>query len=72
VILELGGATPEGLRMSLDGEDVTDRCAIRTDRAQPPRRAEIVLAGVPAGEHAAELEWPGGGSHAWRFALTAD
>jgi hypothetical protein len=69
-VLELeGGWSQEGLRVRLDGEDVTERCAIRTDRAWPPRRAEIVLAGVSAGEHRAELEWPGGGPHTWRFAL---
>ena len=33
-VLELDGDwSEEGLRVRLDGEDVTDRCAIRTDRA---------------------------------------
>jgi hypothetical protein len=72
-VLELDGDwSEEGLRVRLDGEDVTGRCAIRTDRAWPPRRAEIVLAGVSSGEHRAELEWPGGRPQAWNFALAAD
>ena len=72
-VLELEGDwSEEGLRFRLDGEDVTGRCAIRTDRAWPPRRAEIVLTGVGSGEHRAELEWPGGEPHAWRFALGSD
>jgi hypothetical protein len=65
-----GDWSEEGLRVRLDGVDVTERCAIRTDRAWPPRRAEIVLADVGAGEHRAELEWPGGAPHAWRFAVS--
>jgi len=51
--------SPEGVRLLLDGEDVTDRCQIRTDRAHPPRRAEIVLAGLPPGAQQAHLSWRG-------------
>ena len=70
-ILELEeGWSEDGVRLRLDGEDVTARCAIRTDRAWPPRRAEIVLTGVGPGTHSAELEWPGGdGPHLWRFVV---
>jgi len=62
------------LRLALDGEDVTARCAVRTDRAHPPRRADLVLAGpLGAGEHEAEVSWltPGGAqrTHRWRFAV---
>jgi hypothetical protein len=38
-----GEWAPDGLRMWLDGTEVTERCAVRTDRAWPPRRAELVL-----------------------------
>lgn len=67
-VLEIDrGWSPEGLRLVVDGEDVTGRCAIRTDRAWPPRRAEIVLSGLAAGGHQAELTCPGADPHAWRF-----
>jgi hypothetical protein len=70
-VLELEpGWSDEGLFLHLDGEDVTARCAIRTDRAWPPRRAEVVLGDVEPGEHRAELRWPGG-AHAWSFAVAA-
>jgi hypothetical protein len=67
---------PEGLRLTLDGEDVTARCALRTDLAQPPRRADLVLAGPLApGEHEAVVSWPEAAGapreHAWRFAVGA-
>jgi hypothetical protein len=60
-----------GLALRLDGEDVTARCALRTDRAHPPLRAELVLPGPLApGEHEAVVSWPQpGGTHAWRFAV---
>ena len=57
----------EGVRMWLDGTEVTERCAIRTDRSYPPRRAEIVLMDVGAGEHVAELEWAEDARASWRF-----
>jgi hypothetical protein len=62
------GWSPDGLRMWLDGAEVTERCAVRLDRAWPPRRAELVLPGVESGEHLAELSWPGGRA-SWRFAI---
>jgi hypothetical protein len=72
VVLALDPAwSPEGLRLVLDGEDVTGRCEIRTDRAWPPRRAEIVLSGLAAGVHQAELSRPGADPHAWRFSAPA-
>jgi hypothetical protein len=72
VVLELGpGWSPEGLRLDVDGVDVTDRCDIRTDRAWPPRRAEIVLSGLTAGAHQAELTCPGAAPHAWGFDVPA-
>jgi hypothetical protein len=61
--------SPDSVRMWLDGAEVTERCAIRTDRAWPPRRAEVVLMDVGAGEHMAELEWAEGDRAAWRFAV---
>jgi hypothetical protein len=63
-----------GLALRLDGEDVTARCALRTDRAHPPRRADLVLPGPLApGEHEAVVSWPQpGGTHAWRFTVTTD
>jgi hypothetical protein len=65
------GSAPDGLSLRLDGEDVTARCALRTDRAHPPRRADLVLAGpLAAGEHEAVLSWPRPpGTHAWRFTV---
>jgi hypothetical protein len=64
------GASPGDLRLELDGEDVTGRCRLRTDRAHPPRRADLVLAGpLEAGEHEAILRRPAGGAHAWRFTV---
>jgi hypothetical protein len=65
------GSGAEGLALRLDGEDVTARCALRVDRAHPPRRADLVLAGPPgAGEHEAVLSWPRPpGTHAWRFTV---
>jgi hypothetical protein len=67
-MLELdAGWSPAGLRLLLDGEDVTGRCEIRTDRAWPPRRAEIVLSGLTPGAHEAELSCPGADPHAWGF-----
>jgi hypothetical protein len=72
VVLELDpGWSPEGLRLDVDGVDVTDRCEIRTDRAWPPRRAEIVLSGLAPGEHEAELRSPGADPHVWRFSSPA-
>lgn len=60
-MLELDPGRPlEDLRLLIDGEDVTGRCAVRTDRAHPPRRAEIVLAGLPPGARDASLSWRGG------------
>jgi hypothetical protein len=71
-VLALEGEwSPESLRMWLDGREVTDRLAIRTDRAWPPRRAEVVLTSVTAGQHEAELRWPEGGEASWRFAIEA-
>jgi hypothetical protein len=61
--------SPDAVRMWLDGVEVTERCAIRTDRAYPPRRAEIVLADVGPGEHVADLEWAADGRASWRFAV---
>jgi hypothetical protein len=67
-VLELDpGWSPEGLRLLLDGEDVTGSCEIRTDRAWPPRRAEVVLAGLTPGAHRAELTGPGADPHEWSF-----
>jgi hypothetical protein len=67
-VVDLEGGSPDGIRLSVDGEDVTDRCAIRVDRAHPPRRAEVVVRDLTAGEHRAELAWPGG-RHEWRFEI---
>jgi hypothetical protein len=63
--------SPEGLRMWLDDAEVTARCAIRTDRAWPPRRADVVLAEVEEGEHVARLRWSGGDEATWCFAVRA-
>jgi hypothetical protein len=63
--------SPDGVRMWLDGTDVTERCAVRLDRAWPPRRAEVVLAGVRAGEHEAEVRWPDDGRASWQFTVAA-
>jgi hypothetical protein len=64
-----GDWSPEGVRVWLDDDEVTERCAIRTDRAWPPRRAEVVLTGVGVGEHVAELRWAEDGRASWRFAV---
>jgi hypothetical protein len=61
--------SPEGLRMWLDNAEVTERCAIRTDRAWPPRRADVVLADVEEGEHVARLRWSGGEEASWSFSV---
>jgi hypothetical protein len=65
------GSAPHGLALRLDGEDVTARCALRTERAHPPRRADLVLAGpLGPGEHEAVLSWSRPpGTHAWRFTV---
>ena len=63
--------SPEAVRMWLDEDEVTGRCAIRTDRGWPPRRAEVVLAGVAEGEHVARLGWSGEDEATWRFSVTA-
>jgi hypothetical protein len=69
-VLAIEGAwSAESVRVWLDGAEATDRCAIRTDRAWPPRRAEVVLTGVEAGQHLAELRWQDGGEASWRFAV---
>jgi hypothetical protein len=71
-VLALEGEwAPEGVRVWLDGVEVTERSAIRTDRAWPPRRAEVVITGVDAGEHVAEVRWPEDGRASWRFAIGA-
>jgi hypothetical protein len=57
----------EGVRMWLDEDEVTGRCAIRTDRGWPPRRADVVLAEVEEGEHVARLRWSGEDEASWRF-----
>jgi hypothetical protein len=54
--------------MWLDDADVTARCAIRTDRASPPRRADVVLAEVEEGDHVARLAWSGGEA-TWSFSV---
>jgi hypothetical protein len=64
--------SPEGLRMWLDDADVTARCAIRTDRGSPPRRADVVLAEVEEGDHVARLRWPGGGEASWSFSVRSE
>jgi hypothetical protein len=62
-----------GLALDLDGEDVTGRCALRTDRMWPPRRVELVLrAGdLAPGPHEAVVRWRGVDGaplrHAWAF-----
>ena len=69
-VLAIEGAwSPESVRVWLDGAEATGRFAIRTDRAWPPRRAEVVLTGVEAGQHVAELRWQDGGRASWRFAV---
>jgi hypothetical protein len=61
------------LALELDGEDVTGRCALRTDRMWPPRRVELVLRAVDlaAGAHEAVVGWRGADGaphrHAWAF-----
>ena len=60
--------SPDGLAMWLDDVDVTERIAVRTDRAFPPRRAEVVLTGVEEGEHAARLVWAGDEAN-WSFSV---
>jgi hypothetical protein len=62
--------SPEGVRLLLDGREVTARCRLRVDRAWPPRRTELLLADLSPGEHHAELRWDGGARHEWRFALS--
>lgn len=65
-----GGQGAEGLALLLDGEDVTARCAVRVDLAHPPRRADLVLPGLPPGDHEAVVRWPSPpGAHAWRFSV---
>lgn len=60
-MLELDpGWSPEGLRLVVDGEDVTGRCEIRTHRSWPPRRAQIVLSGLAAGAPQSRAELSGG------------
>jgi hypothetical protein len=61
--------SPEGVRMWLDEDEVTGRCAIRTDRGWPPRRADVVLAEVEEGEHVARLRWSGEDEASWRFSV---
>ncbi len=67
------GAEGAGLALELDGEDVTARCALRTDRMWPPRRVELVLraGGLSAGPHEAVVRWSGADGaprrHAWAF-----
>jgi hypothetical protein len=63
------GWDASALCVRVDGEDVTARCAIRTDRGWPPRRADVVLPDVGPGEHRASLEWPGVPAQEWRFAV---
>ena len=68
------GGGVEGVRLALDGEDVTGRCAVRTDLAHPPRRADLVLAGPLApGRHEAVVRWTADDGapreHAWRFTV---
>jgi hypothetical protein len=64
-----GDWSPDAVRMWLDGADVSGRFAIRTDRAWPPRRAEVVLPEVGPGEHEAELSWGEDSRATWRFAV---
>jgi hypothetical protein len=68
------GGGVEGVRMALDGEDVTARCLTRTDLVHPPRRADLVLAGPLApGDHEAVVRWTADDGapreHAWRFSV---
>ena len=65
------GSAPDEIALRLDGEDVTARCALRVDRAHPPLRADLALAGPPGpGEHEAVLSWPRPpGTHVWRFTV---
>jgi hypothetical protein len=62
-----------GLGLTLDGEDVTDRCAVRVGLTWPPRRVELVLdaPGLAPGRHDAVVRWPGPGGarceRAWSF-----
>jgi hypothetical protein len=64
-----GDWSPDSVRVWLDGADATGRSAIRTDRGWPPRRAEVVITEVEAGQHVAELSWQDGGRATWRFAV---
>jgi hypothetical protein len=64
-----GDWSPDSVRVWLDGADATGRSAIRTDRGWPPRRAEVVITDVEAGQHVAELSWQDGGRATWRFAV---
>jgi hypothetical protein len=64
--------SPEGVRMWLDEDEVTGRCAIRVDRAWPPRRADVVLAEVEEGEHVARLRLPGEDEASWRFSVRGE
>jgi hypothetical protein len=69
-VLELDSDwSPDGVRMWLDGDEVTARCGIRTDRAWPPRRADVVLTEVGAGEHEVRLRWSEEDEASWRFAV---
>ena len=65
------GAAPGDLAVALDGADVTARCALRTDLAHPPRRADLVFAGpLDDGEHEIVVSLGSAhGSHAWRFTV---
>jgi hypothetical protein len=65
------GVTAGALSLVLDGEDVTARCAVRTDLAHPPRRADLILAGpLAAGGHEAIVRCDGPpADHAWAFTV---
>ena len=62
-------AQAAGLCLALDGEDVSHRCDLRTDRVWPPRRVELVLRdGAGPGPHEAVVTWDAGRErHAWAF-----
>jgi hypothetical protein len=65
------GVTARALSLVLDGEDVTARCALRTDLAHPPRRADLILPGhLSAGGHEAVVRCDGPpADHAWAFTV---
>jgi hypothetical protein len=63
-----------GVRLMLDGLDVTDRCSIRETMTHPRSQVDIRIrdADVGPGPHEAVVTWPeaaGPQSHRWSFVV---